>query len=115
MVMKIYIAGPMSGIADDNRPAFEAAERKLRELYPQLASDDIFNPIDHEASLMVQQGLVKDTQQAYRMCLKLDLAWIAEHATHMYLLHGWERSYGARAEHALAQALNINFFYEDSL
>ena len=110
MTQKVYIAGPMSGYEDSNRAAFENAEQCFLDW--DWAKENIFNPIDHEASLMVQKGLVKDTQEAYRMCLKIDLEWLCEHATHIYMLKGWEKSLGARAEHATAVALGLEIEYE---
>lgn len=114
-MFKFYIAGPMSGIKDDNRPAFENAEEHLRCCFadPDDVDIEIFNPINHEASLMVQEGKVRDMQEAYRMCLNIDMDWITKHATHMYMLKGWEHSYGARAEHALGCALRLEFWYEE--
>ena len=114
-VFKFYIAGPMTGMPDDNRPAFEMAERDLYAMFqePGMGEIEIFNPINHEASLMVQTGQVRDTQEAYRMCLAIDFEWICKHATHMFFLKGWEQSKGARAEHALGQALGLEFWYEE--
>ncbi|AWY09433.1 hypothetical protein vBRpoPV13_76 [Ruegeria phage vB_RpoP-V13] len=107
---KFYIAGPMSGYEDHNAPAFYAAEESLVAM--GTPSSQIFNPIRHEGSLMVQQGLVKDTQEAYRMCMAIDCNWICKEATAMYMLTGWERSPGAKAEHALAVCLGLEIFYQ---
>ena len=104
-----YIAGPMTGIPEYNRPEFEKAGDHLRA--QGVPSSNIFNPIDHEASLMVQEGLIKG-EDAYRICLKMDLDWICDWATDMYMLRGWGQSKGANAEHALAVALNLNIVYQ---
>lgn len=109
--IRIYIAGPMSGIEDHNKPAFIEAERMLRE-DTDLEIDEIFNPISHEVSLMVQEGLVRDTQEAYRMCMAIDCDWICKHATHIYMLKGWENSKGAMAEWTLAKCLGLGIWYE---
>lgn len=107
---KFYIAGPMSGYVDHNAAAFYEGERAL--IAAGIPQKNIFNPIRHEGSLMVQQGLVKDTQEAYRMCMAIDCEWICKHATAMYMLRGWEKSRGATAEHALAICLGITIVYE---
>lgn len=107
---KFYIAGPMSGYPDHNAPAFYAAENIL--IGSGIPGRNIFNPIRHEGSLMVQQGLVKDTQEAYRMCMAIDCDWICKHATAMYMIRGWEKSRGATAEHALAICLGLNIIYQ---
>jgi len=112
MTEKIYIAGPMSGIKDDNRLEFEKAERDLIALYQEEGDYEIFNPINHEGSLMVQQGLVRDMQEAYRLCIKIDTAWICEHATMIYMLRGWENSKGAMAEWTLAKCLGLRIVYQ---
>lgn len=105
----VYIAGPMSGIPEFNRFAFEQAEVILLER--GVSASNIFNPIDHEASLLVQKGIMSG-QDAYRICLKMDLDWICDWATHLYMLKGWKNSKGARAEHALAVALDLNIEYQ---
>lgn len=111
MTFKIYIAGPMSGIKDHNKPAFIHAERHLVDLlYGECK--EIFNPINHEMSVLVQQGLVRDTQEAYRLCMATDCEWICKHATHMYMLRGWENSKGAMAEWTLAKCLDLTLWYE---
>lgn len=105
----IYIAGPMSGIIDHNRHEFVSAEKMW--LARGIPKDCIFNPIDHEYSKRVQAGEITGTE-AYRLCMKIDCDWICQHATMLYMLQGWERSYGARAEHALATALNLEIVYQ---
>ncbi len=106
----IYIAGPMSGIPEYNRPEFEKAQAYLVQT-TDVPSSNIFNPIDHEASLLVQQGLLTGPD-AYRVCLKMDLDWICDWATDLYMLRGWGKSKGANAEHALAVALGLEITYQ---
>jgi len=112
MTEKIYIAGPMSGYEDHNKFAFQMAEDYLISLFQEHGDYEIFNPINHEASLMVQKGLVRDTQEAYRMCMAIDCDWICKHATMIYMLHGWEESKGAMAEWTLAKCLGIRIVYQ---
>lgn len=110
---EIYIAGPMSGIEDHNKPAFLAAEEYLVALWQDAEeSINIFNPINHEASMMVQKGLVRSTQEAYRMCMAIDCDYLCKHATDIYMLKGWENSKGAMAEWTLAKCLGLNILYE---
>lgn len=47
-----------------------------------------------------------------REALAADLGWIANNATHIYLLDGWENSKGARVEKALAEALGLTVLYQ---
>ncbi|WHM52908.1 hypothetical protein [Sulfitobacter phage vB_SupP_AX] len=108
---KIYIAGPMSGIPDHNKPAFIKGEEDMISLF-QGEKFSIFNPINHEASLMVQTGQVRDTQEAYRMCMAIDCEYLCKEATDIYMLKGWENSKGAMAEWTLAKCLGLNIIYE---
>jgi len=105
-----YIAGPMSGYPDHNAQAFYKAEETL--IASGISAKNIFNPIRHEGSIMVQQGLVRDQQEAYRMCMAIDCDWICKYATAIFMLRGWERSPGAKTEHALAVCLGIRILYE---
>lgn len=88
--MKIYLAGPMRGIPDLNRPAFAAAAAELRK-----AHSFVFNPAEP-----VDQGTIREA-------FAMDMAWICSHADAVALLPGWRHSLGAVAEHALALALGL--------
>lgn len=93
--MKIYIAGPMTGIEGCNRPAFvDAAFQLTSEGYCVL------NPA------MLPNGL---TQPQYMdICLAM-----LRCASAIYLLKGWEKSAGARVEKALAEKLGMIAIYQD--
>jgi len=91
---KIYIAGPMGGLPDLNFPAFHQAAEKLRRW-----GHFVFNPAEHD-------------QGSYRANLQIDLSWICGEAQAIFMLAGWEKSPGARAEHALAVALGLDIWYE---
>ncbi len=105
-----YIAGPMTGIKDYNRPEFEKGFSIVTQNW-NIPFSNIFNPIDQEASLLVQEGKLSNSD-AYRVCLKKDLEWICDWATDIYMLKGWGQSKGANTEHALAVALNLNIHYQ---
>ncbi|NTZ40683.1 DUF4406 domain-containing protein [Enterobacter sp. JMULE2] len=87
--MIVYIAGPMSGLENFNRPAFHLAAEKLsRQGYTVL------NPA------VLPDGL---TQPQYmNVCISM-----LQCADEIYLLEGWKESEGARAEHALAVKLGL--------
>jgi len=111
--MKIYIAGPMRGIAEFNFPAFFAAEELLK-----ADGHTVFNPArrDEEAHGVgfadgnTTGDEVAAAQKGFslREALKDDTSWIALNAEGIYLLPGWENSKGARAEKALADALGLD-------
>lgn len=108
--MKIYLAGPMSGIAFFNHPAFNSAAAKLREM-----GHEVCNPAEFDAAtykhIPPESGSVEEASKDYgfdyKACLKMDLDWIFEHAEAIALLPGWEKSKGANAELALARALGL--------
>lgn len=85
--MRLYIAGPMTGHDDYNYPAFNDAERLLKSM-----GYEVLNP--------ARQGYGK-TYQEY---LQLAVADVFE-CDGIALLPGWDRSPGANAEVALADAL----------
>lgn len=108
--MKIYLAGPMSGIPFFNHPAFNAAAAKLREM-----GHEVCNPAEFDAATYKhtppESGSVDEAVTGYgfdyRACLKMDLNWILDNAEAIALLPGWEKSKGANAELALARALGL--------
>ena len=93
--MNIYISGPMTGIADDNRPAFNRAAAKLRAM-----GHDCENPAEQPSGL------------SYRERLALDLAVICHKADAVLILRGAEDSKGVAVELALAKALALPVFYQ---
>lgn len=92
--MKIYIAGPMSGLIEFNRPAFMFTAEKLTG-----RGHTALNPA------ILPDGLL----QAEYMDICLAMLRCA-HA--IYLLDGWEKSAGARAEKALTEKLRLEIIYQ---
>ena len=81
----IYISGPMSGIEDLNRSAFERAEEKIQKM-----GHVALNP--HRFPEM----------ETYEECIQMDLEMIAMAADAIALLPGWENSPGSKRELAVA-------------
>jgi hypothetical protein len=86
----------------------------------------VFSPADHDrmllqkpANWMPQESdstgpwvaWAMDNAPGLRKMLGADLDWIAQNATAIHMLPGWEYSSGAAAEWALAKALKLEFFY----
>lgn len=101
MVATIYLAGPMRGIPEFNFPAFDAEAAKLR-----AEGHVVFSPADGDRWLTLTGRPVEP-----RTCFELDTQWICRHADTIALLPGWERSSGARAERALAEAIGIEVIF----
>ncbi|HCL6130670.1 TPA: DUF4406 domain-containing protein [Escherichia coli] len=93
-VLKIYIAGPMTGYPDYNRAAFNA---KASELMAE--GHIVLNPA------VLPGGLCQS--EYMDICLAM-----VRSADAIYLLNRWEDSVGARAEHALAEKLGLTVIYE---
>ena len=87
--MKVYIAGPMTGLPHFNRPAFQQAAINLSfEKHVPL------NPA------ILPDGLTEADYMAVGITM-------LQRADAIFLLNGWQFSAGARAEHALALKLGL--------
>lgn len=116
--MRVYLAGPMSGIPEFNFPEFARYAQMIRgwglEVFSPAERDIERHGVDisignerGDASV----GIAAEVGLNIRQCLADDTAWICQHATHIALMPGWENSKGARAEHALAAAIGLGFIY----
>lgn len=95
--MRVYIAGPMTGIKDYNFPAFNAMAGKLR-----AAGWHVENPADH--------GLVIGAE--WGDYLRYDIGRLAS-CEAIVLLPGWTASRGARLEVSIAKELGAAFMYAE--
>lgn len=109
--MRIYLAGPMTGIPYFNYPAFNDAAAKLR-----AEGHEVFNPAEHDIATYGKDisnpagdAGVAAAEHGFdrRAVLKADLSWICDNADAIALLPGWQASPGATAELALASALGL--------
>ena len=122
MKKNFYLAGPMSGIANFNFPAFHAAAEHLRSL-----GHKVFNPAERDIERHGGTDISKDNHAgdpslaakvhgfSLREALADDTAYICKEANAIAMLPGWEKSNGARAEHALAVALGHSILYLELL
>lgn len=109
----IYIAGPMSGYENFNFPAFFAAEEKLK-----AEGYIVYNPANKEVeqSDAVQNNKDGDRDKLmedgfdFREVFKWDTEKVIE-CDAIYMLKGWEKSPGARAEHMVA--CTMQHYYKD--
>ena len=89
MRVRVYIAGPMTGYENFNREAFHKAEEELKR-----EGHTVLNPA------VLPDGL---TQPHYMdICMAMIRCVDA-----IYMLKGWQRSAGAKAELALAEKLGV--------
>ncbi|MDK9364193.1 DUF4406 domain-containing protein [Lelliottia wanjuensis] len=92
---RIYIAGPMTGIPEYNRPAFFDAAAQLVD-----RGHTVLNPATLPNGLTQPQYM--DICCAMLRC-----------ADAVFLLEGWEQSAGARAERALAEKLELGVIFQE--
>jgi hypothetical protein len=111
----LYLAGPMRGHKDQNVPVFHEATKKLR-----AAGFIVFNPAERDEAVYGKGILSSDTGDpkeaekkgfSLREALAADMEWICLTATMICMLPGWEKSRGATAEKAVAEALGLKVVY----
>ncbi len=89
---RIYIAGPMTGLAEHNFPAFHATADRLRQ-----AGWDVVNPAENFGGR---------TDLPHETYLRADVALLVG-CDAIAMLPGWEDSRGARLEYLLARELGM--------
>lgn len=110
--MRIYISGPMTGLPDNNRPAFDAAAKRLRE-----QGHFVINPAELSALFGSAEEISKEFKIFYSISrqsqiaqsvMDADLAAVRSCGA-IYMLRGWETSRGAKRElkEALEHGLTI--------
>lgn len=93
MIRRVYLSGPMTGLPENNYPAFGAAAQWLRSMM-----FEVYNPAEWE-------------KHHNKGVFNLEIAFadychfICREAEAVVVLPGWENSPGARAEAAVARAL----------
>lgn len=93
--MILYLAGPMTGLPDNNYPAFHAAAAALR-----AAGHTVLNPAENPPP---PEGYTDNVWQYY---LRLSLKQIAD-AEALVMLSDWPTSRGANIEFSLAEQLGL--------
>lgn len=91
---KVYISGPMSGLPDDNRPAFRMMEHALK-----LRGANVLSPANN------------DPTWSYEQNMRYDLYLLTE-ARVIVMLRGWRKSKGAKVEFNAAQSMKLKTYYE---
>lgn len=110
--MKIYLAGAMSGYPEFNFPAFFAAEDKFK-----AEGWTVFNPANKDTEGDVQKDAsyaTGDDQQLmksgwdFKDAYLWDVTKVIE-SDAIFMLKGWEKSAGARGEHAVAVSIQQRY------
>ena len=91
--MKIYISGPITGMDNGNKEAFDGMEHKLRD-----RGHDVVNP----------HSLPHNHGKTWNEYMREDLKAMLDCQGAVFL-PGWNNSRGARVEYDLALALDLTF------
>ena len=103
--MKIYIAGPMSGVQDWNFPAFFEAERQLLEL-----GHEVINPA-HNDGATYEEALASANagKHSWNWYMRRDLTNLIT-CDAVCLLPDWKSSKGASLEVNVAKSLDMPLY-----
>ncbi len=105
----------ISGIKDDNAPAFNKAEGQIKFAFRHQANLQIVNPIKlscgvkssfEDLSKVLKKNIEPDWTDYMRRCIS-ELA----NCTHILFLDGWPNSRGATTEFYIAKALEIPCYF----
>lgn len=99
--MRVYIAGPMTGLPDNNRAAFAYAWNRLME-----AGFDAVSPHFMESAIEVETKARMGTAAVYRHVLPVDIFALSS-VDAVLALPGWEQSRGAKFEKHFADLIEV--------
>ncbi len=102
MKIKVYICGPISGLPDNNKPAFEAAANLINSNYFQA-----INP--HVLCIDIVHSHKGTPEELWTKCMKRDITYMLD-CDFVVLLPGWHKSRGAMVEINTAAAVGIPVF-----
>jgi hypothetical protein len=89
--MRVYLAGPMTGLPALNHPAFHDAAARMR-----ARGIDVVNPAE----------IIKDGGMAWTDCMRRDIPQLLT-CEAIALLPGWDTSRGAQLEYTIAAGLGM--------
>lgn len=92
----IYLSGPMTGLPDYNRPAFNKVAEELR-----AQGKSVFNPADIGP---------KENIMPRAWYMRKDLEGLMK-SDSVYVLPGWDTSEGAKLEVAIAKELELPIIF----
>lgn len=103
----IYVAGPIAGIHDRNRPAFSQATVDLLRLGWTVINPASLGEPEHDGPCPIGTGMANPGAAHRHACyMRRDLAHLLT-ANAIYLLPGWDVSVGARCEQHVAAVCGL--------
>lgn len=108
--MKVYIAGPMTGLPQFNFPAFDEAAAHLRATgFDVVSPAELDDPEDRAAALASPDGAMHGghhMNKTWGDFLARDVKLLADGGIEaVFVLPGWQGSSGARLETFVASAI----------
>lgn len=103
---QVYVSGPMRGIENHNFPAFDAARDKLLNMGFLVISPADLDRDDYDSARPVDFYVQRDMEALLNIKRSGSKPAI-------YMLKGWEKSFGARAEKAVAEWLEFEIIYQE--
>jgi len=98
-IMKHYLAGQMTGIAQFNFPRFREVANKLRTVGFEIVNPaEIDNPADEAESMASVDGAVDSVTKTWGEFLGRDVQIVADEVDGVILMDEWYKSKGARLE-----------------
>jgi hypothetical protein len=108
--MRVYIAGPMSGIPGYNFEEFDKFENLFKDEY------EVVNPANISRELAKKNnfslGNKEEVEKHRHLMMREDLKQLLT-CDIIFLLKDWYQSIGANTEYAVAHAAGITVTYED--
>jgi hypothetical protein len=117
--MKLYIAGPMTGVPQFNVPLFDRVADELRaQKYDVVSPAELDSPEMRAAAMQSADGalapLEKATKETWGQVLARDVRVLSDQGIEgIVLLPGWERSRGANLEATVGLLNGLKFFLYD--
>lgn len=106
--MRLYIAGPMTGLPQFNYPAFFEAEEQLKKL-GHVPLNPARNDGETLAEAVQEAGTIDKPAHSWEWYLRRDIPH-AVSADGIVVLPGWQKSRGANLEMHIATALGMPVF-----
>lgn len=101
--MRIYVSGQIKGLDPDIAKAnFHEASRCL-----ERQGFDVCNPLE------IPETFEPASREDWHACMVIDIEHLFK-CDAIFMLHNWRISRGARAEHAIADVLDMPIFYAAS-
>ena len=113
--MRLYLAGPMSGIPQFNFPAFISAAADLREIgYEIISPAELDDPATRDAALQSADGVIGSGSphgETWGDFLARDVKIVADEVDGIVFLENWHMSRGAKLEAFVALLSGKTEFY----